>query len=157
MAAAKDNSNAGMTKAVRREKVVELRLLGYSARAIAEKVGVKSHVTVMNDLRVSFKKLEKENKLNTEILRVRHMIELDRMRLDIVGREGDDGKLLPLTSKGIELLLKIQEREAKLNGLDAPTKIQAVLSDEQIIEHAERIGVDPVDFLKRVKLIGNGG
>jgi len=97
----------------RRQKVLDMRLLGASLRRIAEKIGV-SHETVRGDLQKALEELSE-----TERAKAEHLRGLELQRLDVavnaIGSKVLDGDL-----GAIDRWLKISERRARLLGLDAP-------------------------------------
>lgn len=128
----------------------ELRLRGLSIRAIAEETGL-SVGTVFN--RIDCEITETLDPLRAK-LRELEVERLDRMQLTVLnildrdhyvvsdGRvvtrvDAETDEKVPVADPGpvfqaIDRLLKIQERRAKLLGLDAPTKVEANVTPAQV-------------------------
>ncbi len=109
----KPTSKEKMRAKERRQKVLDMRLLGASLRRIADKIGV-SHETVRNDLQKALEELSE-----TERAKAEHLRGLELQRLD-VALNAIGSKVLEGDLGAIDRWLKISERRARLLGLDAP-------------------------------------
>ena len=98
----------------RREKVMELAFAGYSLRRIASEIGV-SHVTVSRDIEARLKTAA-EASPDTRKYRELHRLRLNRLMTAWWRKALHDPDALGN-------VLRILDREAKLLGLDAPTKL----------------------------------
>jgi|SRR6478735_3776035 len=138
----------------RRSKAWLLRVKGKTVRQIATELGV-SVGTAHSDLAAVMERTKEENDDRAETHRALSLARLDRA-LDTIEEallaqaplpEGDgaaDGESLrpdhELRLKAIDRLMKIEERRAKLLGLDAPTKVDASVTT---------VGLDEIDELRK--------
>ena len=101
----------------RRATVANMCLAGASSRDIAKQLGV-SDATVSNDLKAMREYWKKEQVTATQEAIAQQLAELDWMRTQVRGNSD-----VKLTLK-IRTLLDIQQQEAKLLGLYAPTRTE---------------------------------
>ncbi len=125
--------------AMRRKDTMELRVKGYTYPMIAEKIKKMaangeldydlpegySEKIAWNDVKHELDTIVKETRETTEDFVSLELARLDKMLSSVYGLldecEDDDPKIKLAT---IDRLLKIQERRAKLIGLDMPSKIK---------------------------------
>jgi DNA-binding CsgD family transcriptional regulator len=133
----------------RRSKAWELRLKGKSTRQIALALEV-SVGTAHSDLAAVMERTKEENDDRAETHRALSLARLDRALDTIEAALGanslgeddaaeDLGADHELRLKALDRLLKIEERRAKLLGLDAPTKVDA---------NVTTVGLDEIDELR---------
>jgi len=114
-------------------KIIELRRAGVTWEKIAAEIGFKN---ASGAYKMYQRAAERMVRPNLEELRDVELDRLDRMQLGIWNK-AKDGEL-----RAIDTVLRIQDRRARLLGLDAPTKIQAevtVYEGQQLVEHTARI------------------
>lgn len=103
-------------RATRRERVLELRAKGWTFDAIATEVGLNSRQAAHEDYRAALRTARAEHLPNLEDARA-----FDLERLERLARKAwehiDAGDL-----KGIDSMLRIMDRRARLLGLDQPVK-----------------------------------
>jgi transposase len=115
-----EQTKAEIERELRREKAVALKLAGKQYREIAKELGV-SLETAYNDVMVV---LERTRKSANESAQESRQIAIERADRILE-------KLEPLldnprsAARAAEVILKAEERRAKLLGLDAPTRVQA--------------------------------
>ena len=104
-------------KAVRQQRALDMRMLGFSYRAIAKDCGV-TEGTSYSDVQSAIASLDVIKKDKAERIRELELIRLDHMtqRLAADVNRGD--------TKAITTEVRIMERRAKLCGLDEPTKAE---------------------------------
>src|SRR5579872_6048326 len=133
----------------RRRQSWVLRLKGKSIRQIAAALGV-SVATSHSDLKVVLERTKKENDEAAEDHRVVSVARLDRA-LDTIEdaltafsvRTDAGGEIIErdvdheLRLKALDRLLKLEERRAKLLGLDAPVKTEVEASVTNVASPAE--------------------
>jgi len=126
-----------LKKAELTEAALELRRKGNSYRAIARELGVTvpvAHRVVTDALK---EQLARTGETAELLIRI-HRDRLEAMYLGLqASAEGGN-------HRGVEVALKLLEREAKLLGLDAPTKQEvkvsySELSDEELLAEASRL------------------
>jgi predicted DNA-binding protein YlxM (UPF0122 family) len=103
-----------VASAERRQKVLDLRIAGFSLRRIAEQVGV-SHTQVSRDIEEGLAELAKLEQGKTEVLRQRELERLDKMQMSLWQSRGNP--------KAAMALLKLVDQRSRLLGLYMPTKI----------------------------------
>lgn len=114
----------------RQLEALDLRMRGFSFRAIGEKLEV-THVTAYNDVMAELARLAKERDGKVEELR---QLELERLDMLLKGLE-------PMARTGnpgaVNSYIKVMERRAKYLGLDAPEKHEykdlTKLSDDELL------------------------
>lgn len=114
-------------------QIIELRRAGVTWEKIAREVGFKN---ASGAYKMYQRAAERMARPHLEEYRDMQLDRLERMHMAVWPR-AKDGDL-----RAIETALRIGDREAKLLGLDAPTKIQAevtVYEGQQLIEHTARI------------------
>jgi hypothetical protein len=129
--------------AARRAEAFRLRSAGKSYRAIAAELGCSTRTAYTAVVR----ELEKVRAELAES--AGHYLQLEMARLDsllnAVWPEATAGNL-----KAVNAAVKVIERQCRLLGLDAPTKTEtkvsatadlAGMSDEQLVQEAERLGL----------------
>ena len=104
-------------KAVRQQRALDMRMLGFSYRAIA-KVCKVTEGTSYSDVQSAIASLDAIKKDKAERLRELELIRLDHMtqRLAADVNRGD--------TKAITTEVRIMDRRAKLLGLDEPTRAE---------------------------------
>lgn len=103
-------------RATRELEAVRLRKAGKTYRQIAEDLGV-CEATAFQDVR---RVLDRTRKLSNEEGEQIRAIELERLDAAL---ESLQSRITKGEPRAIEVMLKIQERRARLLGLDAPTKV----------------------------------
>lgn len=125
----------------RQIKALDLRISGFSFRAIGEKLEV-SHQQVYRDIENELERLAKLRDDKTETLR-----ELELQRLDKLYKNLDHWASAGNISAALALV-KVGERRSKLLGLDAPAKHEidwreqakeAGIGDDDISEEFEKL------------------
>jgi hypothetical protein len=103
--------------AERRAKALDLAIAGASYRQIAAQTGV-SLATAYDDVQAELGALDKERGEKAERLRDLSLKRLDKLTLMAMpkAQKGDE--------KSIRVLVQIEDRRAKLLGLDAATKLE---------------------------------
>lgn len=153
----------------RREKVWELRKSGLSIRAIAKAVNY-SRSTVQEDLATELKRRSQETADAVAYYRTMHLEELSGLRsrlMQLIFSPGDQETKPDL--KAIDRLLRVQEREAALLGIDAPKEQRVTgpdggpftirIVDENGPQIGDRIIIDASDVglsETALQLIGDG-
>ena len=129
----RNGKRAGDREAIetRRRKVWELRLAGLSTYEIARQLSAQEGVSisaanVQKDIKHTLAELAKETRADAEAARDMMLARLAKMRTALWTkiRQGDE--------RAIATALKIEEREAKLLGLDRPIGLD-LTSDGQAI------------------------
>lgn len=100
---------------LRRLKAVEMRTAGMSYAQISERLNIPVY-RVYNDIAAVMKQHEKEMSSSIEFMRIQQELRLDRM-LEALrpGIESGD-------QQSIMAAIRIEDRRAKLRGLDSPAK-----------------------------------
>ncbi len=137
--------------AERRIAALKLRQAGHSYRQIGAKLGI-SDVQALRDVRRALAALDAVQRVEAEHLRALERARLDAMLVPMLAKaeEGD--------CRAAECVLRIMERRARLDGLDAPSSTMAFnidvtqLTDEQL----ERIANGEHPLLV-VRTAGQGG
>lgn len=114
----------------RRSKAWDLRVRGKSYRAIADALDVSTR-TAFNDIAAVLERTKAENNETAESHKALSLSRLDRalgiveqaLDAEVFDESGNADNELKL--KALDRMLKIEERRAKLLGLDAPTKVEA--------------------------------
>ena len=135
----------------RRAKAWEMRLDGKSYREIGEALGV-AHTTAHAYVMAVLERTKKENNESAEHWRQISVARLEKA-LNVVkdalkavlidpetGMPIDDTENHELRLKAIDRLIKLEERKAKLLGMDAPSKVEANVS---------AVSLDEIDALKQ--------
>ena len=128
--------------ALGRSTALKLRAEGLSYKQIGEKLGV-SHQTAHNWVTSALEEIRTDTNESVVVVRQLESERLDRL-LTQCFEAAEKGSLDALNA-----VLKIMERRAKLQGLDAPTKTQALTvnlteNSELLEQQARRMGI-PVD------------
>lgn len=129
----------------RRSKAWDLRVKGKSYRAIAEALEVSVR-TAFNDIAAVLERTRAENNETAESHKALSLSRLDRALLVVEGAldaqvfDADGNADNELKLKALDRMLKIEERRAKLLGLDAPTKVDAQVTT---------VGLDEIDELRK--------
>lgn len=101
----------------RRQRALELKLLGYKYVDIGKKLDVSLH-TAWQDVQAAFAELRKKTCESAELVRHQQELRLDNMLVN----------LLPKIEAGdvaaVNAALKIEERRSKLLGLDVVSKVE---------------------------------
>lgn len=158
-------SPARLAVAIRRAKAIQMRLDGAHYAEIATALGYRSRGAAVQDVQRALVDLTAEP---TAELRALEVGRLDDMYVAVMGvlrREhitvshghiveipdpDNEGAKKPLIDDGpvlaaVDRLLKIQERRAKLLGLDAPTKV-TVITDAALDEEEARLAAEIADL-----------
>jgi hypothetical protein len=109
------NQSGKLTAAMLRERVLELRVQGLSVRAIAKQVD-RSHQRVAQIIAASLDTLYAKNLETTQ-----HMVDLEMQRLDALLATHWKRRRDPEHSN---VILRIMDRRARLQGLDKPVKTE---------------------------------
>lgn len=136
--------------AQRRAKAVEMRIAGASFQQIADELGYNSRGAACQDVTRALEAAIAEQTRASEVYREEELQRLDMLLAEawrvmkrhhavvsngkVVKVDTKDGAEETLLDDGpvlaaIDRVLKIQERRAKLLGLDAPTKVEAITID----------------------------
>jgi hypothetical protein len=133
--------------AQRRAQAVDMRIAGNSFRTIADKLGYKTASAACQDISRALEQAVAEQTRSVEAYREEELQRLDALMVEawtILKKDHvtvSHGKLIyddrtgePLLDDGptlqaIDRILKIQERRAKMLGLDAPMKVEAITID----------------------------
>jgi AcrR family transcriptional regulator len=122
----------------RRVEVARLTHMGWSTRRIAAEIGV-SHGTVATDVDAILTELAAHQTKDAEKIRARELETLAQAEaavLKVLDRaEAEDFEMV---LKATDRVAKIQERRAKLLGLDAPERLDATLTEGPSPEAAAR-------------------
>ena len=102
-------------------QALELRKAGASLQAIADQLGIKSRQRVHQLIDASLKEMNESCVHGADELRRLQEERLDSMRLKLWTQRGNP--------RVADTLLRIEERMARLRGLDAPTKIAETDAD----------------------------
>ena len=137
-----------LTAAQKRNQAMSLRLKGLTFREIGEQMGIsKQHANEYVQQALA-ETLKERQELADEVR------QLTKERLDAL-LSAHWEKALAGSKESSELALKLIDRQAKLFGLDAPTKtVQASLeltelSEEELIQQARAMGVDLSDLMEQ--------
>lgn len=124
-----------LAAAERDRKIIKLRASGWPLEAIAEAVGA-SERTVRRVVARRLEELRHEIRLDTGQLLARHVLELEhlRQRLSPLLAATD-----PLHRLGaVRTFLQLQEREARLLGLDQPMRVEVAAqaqASQELLQH----------------------
>lgn len=122
----------------RRAEVEKLLCKGWSERRIAAHLGV-GKTTVHTDAEAVLDMLRQTQVKGAELVRARELEKLataETVVLEVL----EAGEVEPDTAlKAIDRLVKVQERRAKLLGLDAPERIDATVAEGPSPEMAARL------------------
>ena len=139
-----------LTLAEKSARAVELRRLGHTYREIAREMGITQREAhrLVTKVFAETRKAAQENA--AEYIQL-HNERLEHLYRALVTRH-KDGYLDP---RMVEVALKVLERQAKLNGLDAPVKQEVKvayqgLTDDELLAEAHRQRLD-------VKVLGVSG
>lgn len=128
--------------ALRRAEAIKLRIAGMSMKTIADRLGYCSDIAAYNDIKRALaaattepvEEMRQIELARLDVLWQKAMMVLARQHLSVsngrvVHLDGtpvpDDAPVL----QAIDRLLKIQERRARLLGLDAPRQVEVVTID----------------------------
>lgn len=122
--------------AVRRSDALELRVRGWSYRAIGKELGV-SGKTAFGYVAKELEDLAADTLENVEEVRRIELERIDaatdvcmRFLTDSTEHEDDPVKSRELRLKAIDRLAKMNERRSKLLGLEAPQEIHSTITDD---------------------------
>lgn len=127
-----------------------IRLLceGHSEAFIAANIGV-AITQVKKWLRAAARTRaeERDEAIERHRLQLRYLQHRFLAQFTHTDAKTGETRLLPLKDRDVTTLLKIQEREAKLLGLDAPVKAElthdfAGASVDELVREAQRLGID---------------
>lgn len=153
--ASSKSSPARVNVALRRAKLLEMRADGEKITVIRDTLGYRSNAAVYQDIGRALAEYVGEPAAEVRAMEVMRLDELWREAIKVMRTEHlkvSHGKVIYLTDdkgadypladdapvlQSIDRLLKIQERRAKLLGLDAPTKV-AVITDAALDEEYAR-------------------
>jgi orotate phosphoribosyltransferase-like protein len=135
---ARKDAKPGNTEQIaeRRVKAFELRKKGNNYREIAKELGVTAP-TILADVRAVLHELSKEQQKEAADYKVLELDRLETLQVKMweLAINGDQG--------AVDRVLRIQERRAKLLGLDAPTKAD-VTSNGETLKAYVNVQVDKV-------------
>jgi len=116
----------------RRAQALELRKRGMSYRQIGQELGV-SRNTAHKYVTAELDELRAETRASAEQLRDLELERLDQYlaRLQPKIDDGDE--------KAIATALRVQERRAKLTGLDAPQRTEVTIGGESAIDRLREV------------------
>ena len=118
--------------AERRTKAISLYKSGWSYRDIAAECEV-SHQTIANDIQSTLAQYAKMEEKEAAEIRLVH-VERIQAAVKAIWQKVGEGNL-----KAIHTLIRLMEREAKLLGLDAPTKVDL---EHRVRRMADEMGLD---------------
>lgn len=133
-----------ISAAERQAEALKLKKEGTSYREIARKLGYASHSGARKAVEKALTKIVKEP--------AESYLKLSLLRLDDM-RKALWWKVMTGDVPSILAMLKIEEREAKLLGLDAPTKIDI---EHRIRQIATEAGLDPDEAVQEAQRIIGG-
>lgn len=124
-------------------ELLRLRCEGHSLAYCAAAVGVSTHVAAKRLAAIAKELLPDREAM---VAKQAGQLELLWRRTLAPWVSSDDARQLPLPEKVTQTLLKILDREAKLFGLDAPTKVENSHSfndatDAELLAEAKRLGI----------------
>lgn len=116
------SNKAGVAEQAR--EAYELKLAGWSHAKIAQKLGV-SHGTVVNRIKAH---IEVRVQPLADELRA---VMVDRLDLCIerLHQQIQDDDQAGRLARNVEVLVKVEERRAKLLGVDAPERVEAIVTE----------------------------
>lgn len=137
-------SEAALTQLSKIDQALELRRKGWTYRAIAAemKITLKAAHRLVE---TAFKATQQSAREQSEELYQQQVARLEGC-VKALTEQVDRGSI-----KAVEALVKVLDRQAKLCGLDAPTKVEQKVSfmdytDDELLREAERLRVPlPVD------------
>lgn len=148
-----------MVIAERRREVAALTYRGWSTRRIAEKLGV-GHATVARDVDAVLTELVEHQAKDAEKIRARELETLAQAEAAVLDVLADDSAEDTETRlKAVDRVTKVQERRAKLLGLDAAIEIQVTqrMSDQMTaVLDALRGRLSDEAFAQVVAALGGG-
>jgi DNA-binding CsgD family transcriptional regulator len=118
-------------KAARDQSVIDLAAMGIPTRKIADKVGT-SHSTVARIINRHLQELQTQIKVQAGQIRASHLLELRMLRRRLAAGIGAGDV------KNVVAWIRLQEREAKLLGLD----LTQPAAEEAASHHAARALLD---------------
>lgn len=132
----------------RLDTAVRLLCEGQSESYIAAQLGV-SVPLVKKWLRMAYraKKEEREEAIERHRLQLHYLHQRFLSQFTHVDEKTGKQSQLRLSDRDVKTLLAIQEREARLLGLDAPAKAEfthefANATNEELVQQARRLGID---------------
>jgi transposase len=123
----------------RRAEAARLTHKGWSTRRIAEHLGC-SHATIANDVNALLSELVEHQIKDAEKIRARELEKLalaESAVIEVLERSSEEDADMVL--KATDRIARLQERRAKLLGLDAPERIDATVSEGPTPETAARL------------------
>lgn len=133
MGGRKKQEGKKLRMAERRAKSVTLYKAGWTYRDIAAELDV-SHDTIAKDIQTTLAQYAKISEKEAEEIRFVH-VERIQAAVKAIWQSVGKGNL-----KAIHTLIRLMEREAKLLGLDAPTKVDL---EHRVRRMADEMGLDP--------------
>lgn len=145
-----NNSNEAAME-LRRSKAFDLRVDGKTYRQIAAALGVDVR-TAYTDVQAVMERTKKETNETAEHWRQISLARLEKALSTVkdafkavlidpqTGMPIDDTQNHDLRLKAIDRLIKLEERKAKLLGMDAPAKVEAAVTN---------VSLDDIDALKK--------
>jgi len=123
--------------AVRRQAALDLRIDGWSYRAIAKELGI-GHSQAKRDVQAELEALVEESREAAEEVRELELSRLDKaitvcndtLKSCWVDGSDDREKSRELQLKAIDRIAKLTEQRAKLLGLYAPQEVKQTITDE---------------------------
>lgn len=112
----------------RRKKVAALYLRGYNQQTIADQFGV-SQATISNDIKALLKTWREKRETDVEDAVTRQVEELRLIREKAWGQWRSTNDV-----RWLDTVMKAQDRESKLLGLDAPKRTDVTTNGENINE-----------------------
>lgn len=132
-------------RAVRRRNALNMKKDGATYEQIAEALGYANKGHAYKDIQKSLAEVNKETTLAAEEYRALQNERLEIMFAAIWPRAvGMDPNTRGVDLRAAEMILKLMERQARLNGVDAPTKTEVTVSqgvDARIEELFSMLGV----------------
>lgn len=142
----KSPKKAALPKAERDAKILQLRALGAPLQAIADRLDCGER-TVRRVVERRLSELQQTTMLNARAIVSQHLLELEGLRGRLAGplASNDYGHRL----SAIRTFLALQEREARLLGLDRPARVEVAAESaaaETLLAHlASRLPAETVE------------
>lgn len=137
---------------VRRTHALEMKRDGATYQQIADALGYSSKGHAYKDLQKALDAANRDQTLAAEQFRA-----LQNERLEIMfgaiwpGAVGMDPEMKGPNLRSVEMVLKIMERQAKLNGVDAPVRSEVTISqnvDQRIEQLLEVWGIKKAETIQ---------
>jgi transposase len=129
----------------RRAQVAQLLTRHHTYREMAQQLGV-SHSTIGEDVKVIRERWRERACTDYADLLAEEMAKLDLLEREILPKALSGGPEGGVNLRAVDRVLAIRDRRARMLGLDAPSKVEAVLKVELIVRAleatVEELGLD---------------